>query len=318
MNRPFEPGGRPLRGWSDGDLTALAREIGALLAGWSAAWGLPAPAARARGATPCDLPVAAPGPALGDGAWLRLSGEVGQAWCAVWFPGDAAAPLTRALVRRARADLHARLARVVGVAGQGDAGGDAPPDQDTWERFRREALRPWSGALVVEAGTGQDGVAVLLDGALVGRLLVGPKHAARAAHGAHGAHGAQAAVVPTGVPQTGAPPANDHAIPSTLASATEPANRSTGRHAAPLVSVPAALARHRLRVAAWLDPVELSLADLQSLRPGDVVPLSHRLDAPLQVRVGAALPWCAGWLGRHAGQRALALISPSTPTRNSP
>jgi len=87
---------------------------------------------------------------------------------------------------------------------------------------------------------------------------------------------------------------------------------------APLERVVDAVGTRRVALAAYLDPVRLTIGALQSLHPGDVVPLTHRLDAPLQVVGGDPgadpVPVCAAYLGAMDGCRAieLVLLNPNT------
>lgn len=72
-----------------------------------------------------------------------------------------------------------------------------------------------------------------------------------------------------------------------------------------------ALARHTLALSAQLDAVELTLGDLRSLRPGDVIPLPHRLDHPLTAHGPDGVALCSAWLGSKGPRRAVQLM-PST------
>jgi hypothetical protein len=83
---------------------------------------------------------------------------------------------------------------------------------------------------------------------------------------------------------------------------------------APIVtSVEQALADHKLPIQVELAGCELDLGTLQSLRLGDIVPLSHALDEPLLVSTPAYGAFCAGFLGRQAGSKAIELLRPSKP-----
>ena len=87
-------------------------------------------------------------------------------------------------------------------------------------------------------------------------------------------------------------------------------------HAAPkLQPLAEAIDRKVVRLSVELSGMTLDLGTLQSLRAGDVLALSHRLDHPLQVslhsaiggrRVSTAL--CAGLLGARGDRRAVELL----------
>ncbi|MEP6501867.1 MAG: FliM/FliN family flagellar motor C-terminal domain-containing protein [Betaproteobacteria bacterium] len=76
----------------------------------------------------------------------------------------------------------------------------------------------------------------------------------------------------------------------------------------PLVQVTAALAARTLSFQVYLDPTTLTLGALQSMRVGDVLPLSHRLDQPLRVVTphlpADVPPFCAAYLGSRDNRRA--------------
>jgi flagellar motor switch protein FliM len=64
-------------------------------------------------------------------------------------------------------------------------------------------------------------------------------------------------------------------------------------------------------VSVSFPPVTLALSDIVDLRPGDVVPLDHRVDAPLEVSVGG-LPRFAARPGRR-GKRLACVITSDAP-----
>ena len=74
------------------------------------------------------------------------------------------------------------------------------------------------------------------------------------------------------------------------------------------VGVEQALADHKLTIRAQLAECELDLGTLQGLRAGDIVPLPHALDEPLLVSTPAYGTFCAGFLGRLAGSKAIELL----------
>ncbi|CAM3548642.1 FliM/FliN family flagellar motor C-terminal domain-containing protein [Paracidovorax anthurii] len=82
----------------------------------------------------------------------------------------------------------------------------------------------------------------------------------------------------------------------------------------PLVPLAGALDRHGLAVRVELQPVALSLGQLQMLAIGDVITLEHRLDEPALLHLGGppdgetGVPVCASWLGQCRGQVAIELL----------
>jgi hypothetical protein len=99
------------------------------------------------------------------------------------------------------------------------------------------------------------------------------------------------------------------ACAQSLVTAPSPAMRPVVQRAT-LTPILSALADRRLRLRVELSACELDLGTLQELRPGDVVPLPHLLDAPLVVSTENQ-PLCAGFLGRHAGLKAIELVRES-------
>lgn len=68
-----------------------------------------------------------------------------------------------------------------------------------------------------------------------------------------------------------------------------------------------ALAAEPVALRVMLEGAELSLGQLQALQPGDIVPLSHALDAPALVVTADGTPVCHGWLGQSQGRLAVEL-----------
>jgi hypothetical protein len=85
-----------------------------------------------------------------------------------------------------------------------------------------------------------------------------------------------------------------------------------------LVPLASALRSQKVTVRLDLDPISLSLGQLQSLAPGDVITLTHALEQPallrLQSRQGmdAGEPLCTGWLGQSQGRLGVELQPLST------
>jgi hypothetical protein len=91
----------------------------------------------------------------------------------------------------------------------------------------------------------------------------------------------------------------------------DPRAARPGERPAPaaLAIVSDALAGVRLPLRAQLADCELDLAALQDLRVGDVVPLPHRVDAPVQVRDAQGQPVLRGYLARRGRRKALELAA---------
>jgi hypothetical protein len=92
-----------------------------------------------------------------------------------------------------------------------------------------------------------------------------------------------------------------------------PAKRASARE--PMITRSAAIERQEIRLAAELDGVALRLDVFESLRLGDVLPLQHRLDEPLHIRLpgdgadrASSAVFCAALLGARRGRRAVELV----------
>ena len=79
-----------------------------------------------------------------------------------------------------------------------------------------------------------------------------------------------------------------------------------------------ALAGHKLLIQAELATCEIDLGDLENLGIGDIVPLSHPLDEPLRISTPVDGPFCAAFLGRHAGSKAIELVREPPALRARP
>ena len=84
-----------------------------------------------------------------------------------------------------------------------------------------------------------------------------------------------------------------------------------------LVQLDLALAEHAVKFQACLNPVELTLATLSSLQPGDVIRLPHRLDQGVDVQAADGSSVCSAWLGTSGTRRALQLL-PHDAARSTP
>jgi hypothetical protein len=90
-----------------------------------------------------------------------------------------------------------------------------------------------------------------------------------------------------------------------------PRGPSAARVRAPVASIAEALAQRTLTVGVEIDPVTLTLGDLASLRPGDVITLGHRLDAPLSVVDSSGNALFGGFLVARDGVKSLKLHAES-------
>ncbi|MFE1574350.1 FliM/FliN family flagellar motor C-terminal domain-containing protein [Comamonas odontotermitis] len=93
----------------------------------------------------------------------------------------------------------------------------------------------------------------------------------------------------------------------------KPFSRGTEVSQRPLVPLAQALRNHRLKVRVELDGATLSLGQLQTLAPGDIVALGHLLDQPARLALelpaqrNYSAPLCFAWLGQTQGQIAIQL-----------
>jgi hypothetical protein len=79
-------------------------------------------------------------------------------------------------------------------------------------------------------------------------------------------------------------------------------------HRTGLIPLEQAMAEHKLLIQAQLTGCELDFGHLEDLRIGDVVPLTHALDAPLFVSTAAEDHFCSAFLGGQAGLKAIELV----------
>ncbi|SHN17915.1 Type III flagellar switch regulator (C-ring) FliN C-term [Duganella sacchari] len=282
--------GQPLLHWSTAQLEGLAMQLGSLLHGWAASWGLDgidASHASHTSATSADAagqPSDPPGAALAGQAWLALhaDGARTRAWIAAPGAARSAAEQASSLVqlalfgaRPAAASMHDEpaVAEVIGRA--------------AWDDFQavlRRGLRletPASAGVPASSPDGDD--RRLWSGAV---LLTLPLAQAGQAPWQLLINGACATQLCTAAPARAAPP---------------PAARPV-----PLLR---ALREQALPLRAELSGPELTLGSLRALAVGDVLLLPHALDQPLTLSGAGGQPVCRGFLGQQHGQRALALLA---------
>jgi flagellar motor switch protein FliM len=101
------------------------------------------------------------------------------------------------------------------------------------------------------------------------------------------------------------------AVEGVLRSVAPQLARSAHAPGAPQALTPVALAVECLRMPLHveLSACELDVASLEDLRIGDVVPVPHRLDAPLLVRDAQEETLFGGYLAQRGGRKALALAA---------
>lgn len=87
---------------------------------------------------------------------------------------------------------------------------------------------------------------------------------------------------------------------------------------APLTPIHGAVAGMRLPLQARLADCELEVGNLQDLCVGDIVPLRHRLDEPLQVRDASDALVFGGFLARQGPRKALELAAAPNPGAQRP
>lgn len=93
-----------------------------------------------------------------------------------------------------------------------------------------------------------------------------------------------------------------------------PAARALRAVPAPAEPLVRAIAPLPCTVRAELAPVELSLGAVHALRVGDVLELSHALDAPLLARTEGGSLLAEAYLGKAAGHRAIELARAAAAT----
>jgi len=112
-----------------------------------------------------------------------------------------------------------------------------------------------------------------------------------------------------------------HQAVALLAAATDAERPLPVMATVPLTRLGRALGTHRLTLRATLADAELSLGEIQALRPGDVVALAHPLDAPARLVAVDGEAVCEGWLGRlgqHMALELAALPAGAPPSSTNP
>lgn len=122
---------------------------------------------------------------------------------------------------------------------------------------------------------------------------------------------------PSGVPLAQCLLLNAECVRGLLRLPETPAGEVFQQPRAGMSALEEALAEQKLLIRAELAGCELDLGELENLDIGDVVPLAHALDEPLTVATSADGPFCAAFLGRQAGRKAIELIR-QTPLHRTP
>ncbi|AMO95575.1 surface presentation of antigens family protein [Collimonas fungivorans] len=102
-----------------------------------------------------------------------------------------------------------------------------------------------------------------------------------------------------------------HIGPARVAALLRSGDRMVKTHVgkdAPLVPLHKAIEKKTTSLRLELAAVELDLGSLQALVLGDVIPLPHRLDQPLQVLAEDGRPLCTAYVGQQQGMRAIELL----------
>lgn len=139
--------------------------------------------------------------------------------------------------------------------------------------------KPWSGALQINVPWGTGWLAIGLGAAQVQQLL-------------------------------------EHHAPQSLRAPESPTKlqaQADSPRAPVQVDLLQAMATHVLQLRAELNEVELSLGQLQGLRVGDVVPLTHHLETPANIASQDGRTICLGWLGQQSGHVAVELAADNVP-----
>lgn len=199
--------------------------------------------------------------------------------------------------------LHVLLFGEPAMAHEGR--GPAYPDQDMAARLCEQAWQALHAALLLLAGPGLDERPALACTAWSGSIALALEWGETRWVLRLAASAVQHILASRGVPDSSPAPS----VPATPAA---PAAR--------LVPLSQALSHHVLPMRIDLEPVSLSLGQLQSLALGDVITLAHALERPAMLRLrtlhgaDAGEPLCAGWLGQVGGRVGIELQPLSNTT----
>lgn len=278
-------GARALAWWSDLRLDALQQKLADACAGWARCWGIAPPAVAVRH------------------AWDRTAfGDATRRWEGLRMESAPAAPV-------AWITDTADIATAFAEALFGPAWGWAVPES------RARASLAWAIADDA-AGALRSAVLRTLGLAATGADASTPPDPRPAPPASDGRRWSGALIATVGIDPHADQPWLLHLSREALASVGPP--RATRRPDSPLVPLREALAGHAVHLQARLDGSALTLSDLLSLRPGDVILTGHRLSEPLHVAArdastpeGLAAALCGGHLGRRGDLRAVRLVATS-------
>jgi flagellar motor switch/type III secretory pathway protein FliN len=290
MNMPAIGAARALRWWTPGALNTLAMQVMPALSRWAQAWGVEVAPVRAFNA--CEVPAAQ----ASTMDWQAVGTHPEDTSVCLWAGASSCSPAGQI----ADAVWGTTVTR-----GENDAQALSSPLAAT------TADRAWKALLAELAGPLKIGATAVDD------LAEHPAHVpGRDLKAWSGA-------VQLQIRFAGAPEAASiwlhlsPALAQALCLAQRPARSPAVAGKTKLVPLKEAVASRPLRFSVELDPTELKLGDLQSLRIGDVLTLPHRLDSPLTLRSlrttdeGQAIePARVGlaYLGARQGQRAIEIL----------
>ncbi|OWQ46378.1 hypothetical protein CDL60_12900 [Roseateles noduli] len=283
---------RALRWWSAGALTTLSQRLDGCLRAWTARWDLTLEDLALSNAQ--QRPDGAP---TGPDAWHGWLGQAGSGLPWIWTGATSAGSHGVHAVHGPLGQGET-LAQSVGRAMFGRAADGSiayEAAQLATDELGDELSRRFGHALHGSAGRSMPPRVAAWSGSVIARLDL------------RGAEtltlwllldGDSAATLLRDLPRPGA-------------AAALPPLQST---------VTAAIAAHTAALRVELAPVVIDLGTLQSLRVGDVLPLPHRLERPLELRApDDARIACLGYLGARDGHRAVELLPTSdTPVSGHP
>lgn len=82
-----------------------------------------------------------------------------------------------------------------------------------------------------------------------------------------------------------------------------------------LLSIAQAVQHKKVRVRVELSSCDIELGNLQQIQVGDVIPLPHGLEQPLQVKFASGEALCLAFLGTRATKKAIEVLAPSSATK---
>ena len=83
-----------------------------------------------------------------------------------------------------------------------------------------------------------------------------------------------------------------------------------------LHSIAQAVQHKRVRIRVELSPCDIELGNLQQIQVGDVIPLPHGLEQPLQVKFASGEALCLAFLGTRENKKAIEVLAPAPATKS--